>query len=48
MDWSNLKEWDIPLNSIEVLIPDFSCMHCNEDPNDTAQTRILARTLHQT
>ena len=52
MDWSNLKEWDIPfgLNGfIEVLIHfvyRYSMYACN--PDEAAQTPILERTLHQT
>ena len=52
IDWSNLKEWDIPfgLNGfIEVLIHfvyRYSMYACN--PDEAAQTPILARTLHQT
>ena len=52
IDWSNLKELDIPfeLNGfIEVLIHfvyRYSMYACN--PDEAAQMLILARTLHQT
>ena len=45
MDWSNLKEWDVPFGyngSIEVLTPDIPCMRATK-----TQTRLHKRAFLQ-